>query len=250
VLEANVEEKPTGELQLSAGYSSLEKLIFQGSVQQRNFRGRGQTVGLSLSYSQYSKSAEVSFTEPYLFDRNVSMGINVYRRDYNSFNYANADRNTLYQQTQTGLQMRIGLPLTEYVSAVASYTLNVDDITVDKNQYFTDRQNPPTFECDPLIAGRYLCDALGNRTSSILGLSLIYDTLDNRIPPIARAFDSRSPLNLPGWAARSNMPASAPMPRSIGRWARAGSSRCAARPARSSRSTTAPMRRWALTASA
>ncbi|MDE2437330.1 MAG: outer membrane protein assembly factor BamA, partial [Sphingomonadales bacterium] len=29
-LEANVEEKPTGELQLSAGYSSLEKLIFQG----------------------------------------------------------------------------------------------------------------------------------------------------------------------------------------------------------------------------
>ncbi len=51
VLEANVEEKPTGELQLSAGYSSLEKLIFQGSIQQRNFRGRGQTIGLSLSYS-------------------------------------------------------------------------------------------------------------------------------------------------------------------------------------------------------
>ena len=183
LLEANVEEKPTGELQLSAGYSSLEKLIFQGSVQQRNFRGRGQTVGLSISYSQYSKSAEVSFTEPYLFDRNVSMGVNIYRRDYNSFNYANADRNTLYRQTQTGAQFRLGLPLTEYVSAVASYTFNIDDITVDKNQYFSDRVNPPTFECDPLIAGRYLCDALGKRTSSILGLSLIYDSLDNRMRP-------------------------------------------------------------------
>lgn len=183
VLEANVQEKPTGELQLSAGYSSLEKLIFQGSVQQRNFRGRGQTVGLSISYSQYSKSAEVSFTEPYLFDRNVSMGVNIYRRDYNSFNYANADRNTLYRQTQTGAQVRVGVPLTEYVSAVASYTFNIDDITVDKNQYFSDRQNPPTFECDPLIAGRYLCDALGKRTSSILGLSLIYDSLDNRMRP-------------------------------------------------------------------
>jgi outer membrane protein insertion porin family len=182
-LEANVEEKPTGELQLSAGYSSLEKLIFQGSVQQRNFRGRGQTVGLSISYSQYSKSAEVSFTEPYLFDRNVSMGVNIYRRDYNSFNYANADRNTLYRQTQTGAQVRMGLPLTEYVSAVASYTFNIDDITVDKNQYFSDRLNPPAFECDPLIAGRYLCDALGKRTSSILGLSLIYDSLDNRMRP-------------------------------------------------------------------
>jgi outer membrane protein insertion porin family len=29
ILEANVEEKPTGELQLSAGYSSLESFIFQ-----------------------------------------------------------------------------------------------------------------------------------------------------------------------------------------------------------------------------
>ena len=64
VLEANVEEKPTGELQLSAGFSSLESFIISGSIQQRNFRGRGQTVGLSVSYSKYSKSAQVSFTLP------------------------------------------------------------------------------------------------------------------------------------------------------------------------------------------
>jgi len=183
VLEANVEEKPTGELQLSAGYSSLEKLIFQGSIQQRNFRGRGQTIGLSLSYSNYSKSAEVSFTEPYLFDRNISLGVNVYRRDLNSFNYYNANRNNLYSQSTTGFQVRAGIPLTEYVSAVGSYTLNLDDITLDQTQYFSSRQNPPTLECDPLLAGRYMCDALGRRTSSILGLSLIYDSLDNRVHP-------------------------------------------------------------------
>ncbi|WP_374528753.1 outer membrane protein assembly factor BamA [Novosphingobium sp.] len=183
VLEANVQEKPTGELQLSAGYSSLEKLIFQGSIQQRNFRGRGQTVGLSLSYSNYSKSAEVSFTEPYLFDRNISLGVNVYRRDLNSFNYYNASRNNLYSQSTTGFQVRAGIPLTEYVSAVGSYTLNLDDITIDQTQYFSTRQNPPLSECDPLLAGRYLCDAIGKRTSSILGLSLIYDSLDNRMHP-------------------------------------------------------------------
>ncbi|WP_296678731.1 outer membrane protein assembly factor BamA [Novosphingobium sp.] len=183
ILEANVEEKPTGELQLSAGYSSLEKLIFQGSIQQRNFRGRGQTVGLSLSYSQYSKSAEVSFTEPYLFDKNVSLGASVYRRDYNNFNYINTNRNTLYQNKTTGLSVRAGLALTEYISAVGSYTFNYDDISVDRNQYYSDRQNPPSFECDPIIAGRYLCDAIGKRTTSMLGLSLIYDTLDSRVHP-------------------------------------------------------------------
>ncbi len=49
ILEANIEEKPTGELQLSAGFSSIENFILQASIQQRNFRGRGQTVGASLS---------------------------------------------------------------------------------------------------------------------------------------------------------------------------------------------------------
>ena len=182
ILEANVEEKPTGQLQLSAGYSSLEKLIFQGSIEQRNFRGRGQTIGLNLAYSQYSKQADISFTEPYVFDRNVSLGVNIYRRDLNSFNYLNSNRNTIYRQGTTGMQVRAGIPVTEYISAVASYTFNYDDVNIDRTQYYSTRANG-TLQCDPLLAGRYLCDALGKRTSSILGISLIYDTLDNRVHP-------------------------------------------------------------------
>ncbi len=42
VLNVDVEEKSTGELQLSAGYSSLEKFILSASVAQRNFMGKGQ----------------------------------------------------------------------------------------------------------------------------------------------------------------------------------------------------------------
>ena len=183
ILEANVEEKPTGELQLSAGFSSIESFILQASVQQRNFRGRGQTIGVSGSYSRYSKSAEVSFTEPYVFDRNVSAGINVYRRDYNSFNFSGNDRNTTYEQSTTGIQLRLGVPLTEYITAIASYTLNHDDVTLDRRQFFADLDGNGTQTCEPLLAGRYLCEALGKRTSSILGLSLVYDTLDNRMRP-------------------------------------------------------------------
>ena len=182
ILEANVEEKPTGQLQLSAGYSSLEKLIFQGSIEQRNFRGRGQTIGLNLAYSQYSKQADISFTEPYVFDRNISLGVNVYRRDLNSFNYRNAARNTIYRQGTTGFQVRAGIPVTEYISAVASYTFNYDDVSIDQAQYYSTRANG-TLQCDSLLAGRYLCEALGKRTSSILGISMIYDTLDNRVHP-------------------------------------------------------------------
>jgi len=183
VLEANVEEKPTGELQLSAGFSSLESFIFQASIKQRNFRGRGQTVGLSGSISRYSKSVEASFVEPYLFDKNVSLGVDIYRRDYNSFNYYNSDRNTTYSQSTTGFQVRAGVPLTEYLTAVGRYTLNYDEVTLDKSTYYSYRVDPDVYQCDPLYAGRYLCDAIGNRLSSIVGLSLIYDRLDNRARP-------------------------------------------------------------------
>ncbi|WP_246543431.1 outer membrane protein assembly factor BamA [Novosphingobium profundi] len=182
VLEANLEEKPTGELQLSAGFSSLESFIFQASIKQRNFRGRGQTIGLSGSYSSYSKSVQASFVEPYLFDKNISLGVDIYRRDYNNFNYYNSDRNTTYEQTTTGFQVRAGVPVTEYITAVARYTLNYDDVSLSKSQFYSIDDNGD-YSCDPLRAGRYLCDAIGKRLSSIVGSSLIYDTLDNRMHP-------------------------------------------------------------------
>ncbi len=182
VLEANVEEQPTGQLQLSAGFSSIESFILAASIQQRNFRGRGQTVGFGVNYSRYSKSANISFSEPYVFDRNISMGVDIYRRDLNSFNYLNNDRNTTFQQTTTGGQVRLGVPLTEYMSLIGSYTLNYDEVGLDENQFFTPDANG-NFACNDLLAGRYLCEAVGNRTSSILGVNVVYDSLDSRLRP-------------------------------------------------------------------
>ncbi|MEO7384365.1 MAG: outer membrane protein assembly factor BamA [Novosphingobium sp.] len=183
VLQANVEEKPTGELQLSAGFSSIESFILQASIQQRNFRGRGQTVGASVSYSRYSKSAQLSFTEPYVFDRNVSFGGDIYRRDYNNFNFTGGNRNTIYGQTTTGLQARVGVPLTETSSLVGRYTFNIDNVTLDPGQFYSDRVHPGTQECDPKLAGIYLCDSLGKRTTSSLGISWVNQNVDNSVHP-------------------------------------------------------------------
>lgn len=176
-LEANVEEKPTGQLQLSAGYSSLESFIFQTSIQQNNFRGRGETIGTTLSYSSYSKSVQVSFTEPYVADRNISLGVDVYRRDLSSFNFYNTNRNTTYKQNTTGFQLRAGVPLTEYTSLIGRYTLNYEQVSLDQATYYINGQ------CSVYLAGQYLCDAIGDRTVSSAGLSFVYDTLDNRLHP-------------------------------------------------------------------
>ncbi|MFS0736195.1 outer membrane protein assembly factor BamA [Sphingomonas sp. 1P06PA] len=179
VLEANVEEKSTGELQVSAGFSSLERFIVDLSIRQRNFMGKGQELRASVNYSSYSKSIELGFTEPYLFDRNIAVGVDVFRRDYNSFNFINNNRNTTYQQVTTGFQVRAGVPLTEFVSLALRYGLSYDDVTLDRDTFFSNGV------CDPLLAGRYLCEAIGKRTTSSVGYSLVYNTLNNSVRPTA-----------------------------------------------------------------
>ena len=191
ILEANVEEKATGQLQLSAGFSSLEKFIVQASIEQSNFRGKGQTLRAGVNYSTYSKSVELGFTDPYVFDRNIAIGVDVFRRDFNNFNFINNDRNTTYEQTSTGFQIRAGVPLTEYWQLAGRYGLVYDEVGLDEGTFFTDsngdgiRGNSPGDVCDRLQSGRYLCDALGNRWTSSVGYSLIYDSLNSRLRPSA-----------------------------------------------------------------
>ncbi|KQS47165.1 MULTISPECIES: outer membrane protein assembly factor BamA [unclassified Sphingomonas] len=179
ILETNLEEKSTGELQLSAGYSSLERFIIQANITQRNFRGKGQELRAGVNYSSYSKSIELGFTEPYLFDKNIAIGGDIFRRDYNSFNYIGNDRQTTYSQVSTGFQLRAGVPLTEFWSLSARYGLSYDKVGLNESTYFTDGQ------CDILKAGRYLCEAIGNRWTSSVGYSLIRDTLNSRLRPTA-----------------------------------------------------------------
>jgi len=189
VLEANVEERATGQLQLSAGFSSVENFILQAAVEQRNFRGKGQQLRANVSYSSFSQSIEFGFTEPYLFDRNIALGADVFRRDLNSFNFVNNDRQTTFEQTTTGFQIRAGVPITEFFSASFRYGLSKDDVTLDPFQFFTDsnadgvRGNSAGDLCDPFIAGRFLCDAIGNRLTSSIGASLIFDNRNNRVRP-------------------------------------------------------------------
>jgi len=184
ILEANVQEKSTGELQISAGFSSLERFILSGSITQRNFRGKAQELRLSANISSYSKSIEAGFTEPYLFGRNLALGFDLFRRDYNAFNtLQDNSRNTTYSNTTTGGQLRIGFAITEYWAASVRYGLSFDNVSLDKATYYTTDPLTGISSCSPLIAGRFLCDALGNYTTSSVGYSLIYNSVNNPVKP-------------------------------------------------------------------
>jgi outer membrane protein insertion porin family len=177
VLNVDVEEKSTGQLELSAGYSSLERFILSTSVAQRNFMGKGQILQTGVSYSKYSKSVQAGFTEPFLFDKSILLGGELFYRDYNSFNYVGNDRNQTYGQTSVGGVLRLGFPVTEFVSFGTRYSLIRDNITLDKNTFYTDPDGdgPLPTVCDPLKAGRYLCQEVGKSLTSAIGLTTAYD---------------------------------------------------------------------------
>jgi outer membrane protein insertion porin family len=177
VLGVAVEEKPTGQLQLSGGYSSLEKFVVQLAVSQNNFMGKGQELDASVNYSSYSKSIQLGFVDPYFLDKSILLGGQLFRQDYNSFNYGvNGNRNTTYRQLSTGGGLRMGFPLTEFWNFGGRYTLSQDKVSLDKATFYTNG------ECDPLKAGRYLCDEIGSRLTSSVGFSTLYDNTDGIHP--------------------------------------------------------------------
>jgi outer membrane protein insertion porin family len=185
VLGVNVEEKPTGQLSLSGGYSSLEKFVVQLGVSQNNFMGKGQELSASVNYSSYSKSAQIGFVDPYFLDKPILLGFQIFRQDYNSFYYGtNGNRNTSYRQLSTGAGVRLGFPLTEYWTLGGRYNLTQDNVSLDKATFYTDPDGtgPLPAVCDPLKAGRYLCDEIGSRLTSLVGVSTLYDNTDGIHP--------------------------------------------------------------------
>jgi outer membrane protein insertion porin family len=183
-LGLDVEEKSTGQLQLSAGYSSLEKFIISASIEQNNFRGMAQTLSAGVNWSRYSKSVNLGFTEPYFLDKQILFGGDLFRRDYNSYNYIGTTRNTTYTQLSTGGDLRLGFPITEYASFGTRYSLVQDKVSLDKATFYTDPDGagPLPAKCDPLKAGRYLCDELGTRITSSVGYTLGFDDTDGIRP--------------------------------------------------------------------
>lgn len=125
-LDIEVEEQPTGELSGGFGWSNINGFMVDAGITETNFMGRGQVVQLRGSIAQYQKQALFSFTEPYLFGRQLSAGFDVSYTmyDYSSLGGFGYDRDSL---TIAG---RMGWKLTDHwsqnVRLSASFDQNYD----------------------------------------------------------------------------------------------------------------------------
>ena len=125
VINIAVTEQSTGDYGITAGYSTVDGVLGEVSLTERNFLGRGQYLRASIGASQGGKSFEFSFTEPYFMGLKMSAGLDVYHRitDETSTN--------VFGQTTTGGQLRFGLPLTRDVKA--SVFAGLDRSVIDDN---------------------------------------------------------------------------------------------------------------------
>jgi outer membrane protein insertion porin family len=105
-----VKEKPTGAFLVGVGFSSVDRLILQASVQQANFFGTGNTVGFQVASGTVNKVASLSFTDPYYTVDGVSRGFDLYRRDVNASTLGVGN----YKTSTSGVAVRYGVPFTEY----------------------------------------------------------------------------------------------------------------------------------------
>ena len=71
-LVVTVKEKPTGSVQIGAGYSSAEKLSFTFGLSQDNAFGSGNQLDLQLNTGKYNRTAVVSTTDPYFTPDGIS----------------------------------------------------------------------------------------------------------------------------------------------------------------------------------
>ena len=109
-LQVKVTEQPTGELSFSAGYSSVDRLVADIGISQRNFRGRGEDVRAEVSIGSLRQQINLAFTEPKFLGRNLSAGCDLYAYRYDFTQYAG------YQSSSTGGDVRFGFPLSQYLT--------------------------------------------------------------------------------------------------------------------------------------
>lgn len=109
-LDVQIEEQPTGELSGGVGWSSINGFMVDAGITETNFMGRGQIVQLKGSLAQYTKQATFSFTEPYLYGRELSAGFDV---NYTVYNYGKLGSYG-YDRDSVSVAGRLGWKLTDH----------------------------------------------------------------------------------------------------------------------------------------
>jgi outer membrane protein insertion porin family len=139
-MKVNVKEKMTGMLSLGVGYSSYYKVGVMGSITQRNLFGSGIYGKFYANLSANSHLFDVSFVNPWVNNKPISVGLDLYNMQYYGWDY---------DQKTYGFKFTVAKRFyDDQLSVGASYSLsqNKIDITAGTPSYYLQQEAGTTTE--------------------------------------------------------------------------------------------------------
>jgi outer membrane protein insertion porin family len=172
-LKVEVEDKPTGSFQFSAGYSTADKVIGTVTMNERNLMGRGFDLYSSAMVSKRAMDFHTGITDPYFLGKPLIAGLDVF---HSSRKYNTRGQDQIgYRQMKTGGTPSIAYDLTEYLGQSWNYTISrefIDDIRKKASPFLKAQR------------GRWIVSSLGH--------NLFYDKRDSSVDPTSGYFGGLS----------------------------------------------------------
>ena len=178
------EEQNRNQLTFGAGVSQFDGFFGQLSFQTSNFLGRGETFSVTAQQGNRAKNYQVAFTEPFLFDRPMTAGVDIFSRE---IRYEGQ-----FTQASVGGNLVFGFQVMPYARMFVNYSLEQVEVK-DLNPLYRD---PLVLAGNPFLEDSLLIGQGGRRTISKIGPSFVYNTVDHPIFPTS---GSRYSLNM-DWA--------------------------------------------------
>jgi outer membrane protein insertion porin family len=191
------EEQNRNQLTFGAGVSQYEGIFGQLGFQTSNFLGRGESLTLSMQAGDRAQQYQLAFTEPFLFDRNITGGFDVFKRSLQYVGY--------YTQKSNGANLVFGFPVADFSRMFVNYSYETVQMT-DLNEALFDTsclvrptgcsiissvgdlsQLTPTqievLRRNPFVYDSLLIGQGGRRSISKIVPSFVHNTVDNPIFP-------------------------------------------------------------------
>ena len=192
-----VVEQNRNQLTFGAGVSQYEGVFGQLAFQTSNFLGRGESLTVQMTAGDRSQNYQLAFTEPFLFDRNITGGFDIYKRSLDFIGY--------YTQKSAGGNIMFGFPVADFSRMFVSYAYeqvkmaNLNEAFIDPSCFqrqdgcsliesvgdlseLTETQQE-LLRRNPFIYDSLLIGQGGSRNISKVTPSFVHNTVDNPIFP-------------------------------------------------------------------
>jgi outer membrane protein insertion porin family len=164
-------EQNRNQLTFGAGVSQFDGFFGQLAFQTSNFLGRGETFTVSAQAGDRAKNYQVAFTEPFLFDRPITAGVDLFVREIRYINQ--------FTQESTGGNLVYGFQISPFSRMFVNYSY--ENVKVkDLNPLYLDTN---IAKANPFLADSLLLGVGGHRSISKIGPSYVYNTVDSPITP-------------------------------------------------------------------